>query len=183
MLWRSHQPKRNTVNTTSSILYLQDEFNYFSGQASTISRQIALGGLAIIWIFNERKESVSLPHELTFPLLLILASLAADLLQYLYGSIVWGVIHDRHERKRASENSTIYVSRLFDTPTWLLFVAKFLCLIIAYAQLFIFINQRITEDASAGTHKNEYMIIRKSHLGIDSTTYVDTLYLPKNSDE
>ena len=28
------------------------------------------------------------------------------------------------------------------------------------------------------THKNDYMIIRKSQLGIDSTIYTDTLYLP-----
>jgi hypothetical protein len=123
--------------------YIQDEFYYFSGQASTITRQLALGGLGFIWIFRIGSDGINIPQSLIYPLGLLIFSLGADLIQYIYGSIIWGGIFTYYERKGISEKSKVHISRKFNGPTWFFFSLKILSLLIAYILLMIFIGQLI----------------------------------------
>jgi len=65
-----------------------------SGMASTVSRQAAFAGIALIWIFKAQDAAqpatIVLPNELIMPSLAFIISLAFDLLQYVLGAAVWG---------------------------------------------------------------------------------------------
>jgi thiamine transporter ThiT len=71
--------------------YWQD-FYEFSGKASDINRQLAFAAIAVIWLFKTDTPNgqITIPHDLIWPGILIVAALAADLLQYVAGSLIWG---------------------------------------------------------------------------------------------
>jgi hypothetical protein len=76
----------------------KDDYLYFTEKASEINRNLALGGIAVVWIFKNGSESNHLfPTELTTPLLLLVLSLSADLIQYILGGIIWFSFFKYHE--------------------------------------------------------------------------------------
>ena len=83
--------------------YYKSEYSAFSGLASSTSRQLALAGIALIWVFKTQGQAgYKLPNELLLPVICLIVSLGSDLLQYVSGSIIWGSFHRHHEKKRKS---------------------------------------------------------------------------------
>lgn len=84
---------------------IQKAYDYFSGKASDIARQLSLAGLAIIWIFK-KSDSVNpqIPANLILPFAIFVIAIAFDLLQYISGTIVWGGFHRFHERSWEKNN-------------------------------------------------------------------------------
>ncbi len=123
--------------------YIRDSFDTFSGKAGELTRQMALAGIAVIWIFktDNAKSHYSLPPELYKPLYLFCACLLTDLLQYVYGTIAWGIVLRIFKAKLDDDN--IKVSKNINTPTWVLFVLKIGVLIAAYVFLLSAIISRI----------------------------------------
>lgn len=71
------------------------EFYYFhTGKTSEIVRQLALAGIAVIWIFKVGQTQI--PPELLLPLYLIAATLVLDFFQYFVAATIWGVF-SRHK--------------------------------------------------------------------------------------
>lgn len=70
-----------------------------SGKASDNARNLALAGLAIVWIFRTGDTNPLLPRTLLTPLVLLAAALASDLAQYVAGTLVWGIYYSHLERK------------------------------------------------------------------------------------
>jgi len=71
------------------------EFYYFfTGKTSEIVRQLALAGIAVIWIFKIGQNQI--PSELLLPLYLIAVTLVLDFLQYFVAATIWGVF-SRHQ--------------------------------------------------------------------------------------
>jgi hypothetical protein len=68
--------------------YLKD-FYELSGKASDISRQLAFAAIAVVWLFKTDTPTgqITIPPDLIWPGILIVAALAADLLQYVAGSL------------------------------------------------------------------------------------------------
>jgi len=93
----------------------REAYYYYSGKASDISRTLAFAGIALIWVFKiEIGNQARIPAALLFPAFLIAASLGADLLQYIYGTLAWGIYHRYRERKyNASEEME------FEAPSWM----------------------------------------------------------------
>lgn len=58
-------------------------------RASTVARQLALGGIAVIWIFRNTGETLALPRFLYLPTLAFIFSLGADMAQYGIASWRW----------------------------------------------------------------------------------------------
>ena len=114
-----------------------DSYYEYSRKASDIIRYLGLAGLGIIWIFRvQTATGISLSKELTLPTILLILSLVLDLLQYIAGTIIWGVFHRLKEKKGVKENEEIEAPRQLNWPTIIFFWAKFFSIIIAYYLIF-----------------------------------------------
>lgn len=113
-----------------------------SRSLSTVARQLAFAGIATVWIFKVTSNgSPSIPDRLHWPIILFVAVLGADLLQYTCAALSWGLFEVLMERKFQKEgrdetaerfgapNSTNWLGNLF-------LILKVLLLLIAYVWLF-----------------------------------------------
>ena len=115
--------------------YRQTFYDY-SGKVSDLSRQLAFAGLAVIWIFKKdgATDKLTIPGALTLPLLLLVASLACDVLQYFAGTVVWWLFYRIKEiRGFTDEQELGDHSPWLEAPIWIFFLFKFIFLIVAYA--------------------------------------------------
>jgi hypothetical protein len=78
--------------------FREKEYYYFSGKASELCRNLAFAGIAIIWIFKVDKTGMSIDKKLILPLISFVATLAFDLFQYLWGTIIWGFFVRKQEK-------------------------------------------------------------------------------------
>jgi hypothetical protein len=67
------------------------DYEYYTSKASEIGRSLALGGIAVIWIFKTTSTdgSLTIPSLLIAPLIWLVISLSLDLLQYVIGGLIW----------------------------------------------------------------------------------------------
>lgn len=112
---------------------LREEYKYFSGAVSGVVRQISLGGIAVVWIFavNGKNGEYFLDGSLFLPLGLFVLAFAFDLLQYAYGSAIWGWLHRRYEVKGVGEGQDIPISPKVNWPTITFFWGKICIAVIA----------------------------------------------------
>jgi hypothetical protein len=109
--------------------------DYFTGKASEVSRQLAFSGIAVVWIFKHGENVAStVPSPLIGPLLLFAASLALDLLHFVYGGIAWSVFRRYHElhKPQGEKDPDVHASRFINWPTWLFFILKIACTLVGY---------------------------------------------------
>src|SRR5712691_3895208 len=76
-----------------SVTTVKEELAYYTGKAGELVRLLGLGALATIWLFHSSTPTApnTLPMELKCATILVIGALAVDALQYVTGSIVWGV--------------------------------------------------------------------------------------------
>lgn len=79
----------------------RDFYYFYTGKTSEIVRQLALAGIAVIWIF--KTGQVQLPAELILPLILIALTLVLDLFQYFVAATTWGIYSRWQEKNCESE--------------------------------------------------------------------------------
>lgn len=121
-----------------------DDYGYYSGKTSEISRSLAFAGIAIIWIFRNPEGNL-FNYQLLLPLILLIITLSLDLAQYLLGSIFWGVFyeHKYYKWKKGILSNTdvqdIKAPNILSLPLVFVFLAKIILLIWAYIQLFYFV--------------------------------------------
>lgn len=124
-----------------------EEFYTFTAKASDVSRQLALAGIAIIWIFkNPDGSDKVIPQELTKPTFFLVSSLGVDLIQYLVGAIIWGLFFEYKEwqvNKKKVENKNITAPNLFSWTITSLFFIKIALMLTAYIYLFDFLKNKI----------------------------------------
>jgi hypothetical protein len=83
---------------------LEDARDYYvrhSTKASDVARQLSLAGLAVVWIFKSDQGGgvYAVPHALMWPSLILVAALFSDLMQYVWGSLVWGAFQRIKEKQ------------------------------------------------------------------------------------
>ena len=118
----------------------RETFYAFSGKASDLSRQLSFAGIALIWLFKkEDGGQPSIPHDLIFPGILIVASLATEIAHYCIASIIWWCFYRSKERAGVSEDAEIDHSSALEFPINLLFVVKIGCVIVAYLLIFAYL--------------------------------------------
>ena len=121
----------------------KEEYYYFSGKLSEINRQYCFAGIAIVWIFAQRipEGLASLDQPLIITLIAFLLSLALDLMQYIYGSIAWGLFHYRNDTDdRTPETHIDGPNETINWPTIVFFWTKVLAALTGYLVLGSFMS-------------------------------------------
>jgi hypothetical protein len=110
------------------------EIYYFhSGKTSDLVRQLALAGIAVIWLFKYEVIGVpKVPVQLLVPLVLIVLSLAFDLLQYTVATSIWGVFQRAKERVGLGEDAEFLAPLLLNWPALAFFWLKVASICAAY---------------------------------------------------
>lgn len=116
------------------------DYYQLSGLASNASRQLAFAGIALIWVFKSQSENgFQLPSELLIPSMCLIFSLGFDLLQYVTGSITWGLFHRYHEKKRTSEIDPELEAPFYYTwPINFFFYCKIISVLVSYSYLALY---------------------------------------------
>ena len=110
------------------------EFYYFhSGKTSDLVRQLALAGIAVIWLFKYEVIGVpKVPTQLLAPLVLIVLGLAFDLLQYAVATGIWGVFQRAKERAGVGEDAEFLAPPQLNWPALAFFWLKVVSICAAY---------------------------------------------------
>ena len=108
--------------------------------ASGVCRQIAFAGIAVVWVFNKPVQGsvIELPPQLLVVLLWLCITLACDLLQYTFASLVWGFYSRRKEKQLTHQfhnDPDIEPPAYLNWPALIMFWGKLGSLIMAYAAL------------------------------------------------
>jgi hypothetical protein len=115
----------------------------FSGKASDASRQLAFAAIAVIWLFKTDTPAgqLTIPHELIFPGILIVAALAADLFQYTVVGLIWRFYYLYLEDKHISEVEQH--SKWLERPIFGLFLIKIVLVMLAYILILLFLIRKL----------------------------------------
>jgi hypothetical protein len=112
-----------------------------TGKASEINRNLALAGIAVIWIFKVGEGSnQAVPGELVPPAVILVVGLALDLLQYLVTALVWLFYTRDKETKNAVE---FKAPPIINLPSIILFVLKVIATFAAYIYLIIYLASKL----------------------------------------
>ena len=117
-----------------------------SSKVSDLSRQMALAGIAIIWIFRQTDLSGQIIcKELIPPLFSFILTLTFDILQYIYKTVAWYIFFRTREKKINKKNPdpTTQANPIINLPTWILFGSKIVSLIIGYIMIFIYLFDKL----------------------------------------
>jgi len=144
----------------------QQRYYAATGMVSTQVRALALAGLALIWLFRLGEgETGTIRPELRWPTLLLVATLAADLLHYIWRSIAWGYYQYALEQYEHTQEDPAYAPPRFVrstlrwmktresgpylAPPWInavnnaLFWGKTAIVSIAYGQMLVYFTRTI----------------------------------------
>jgi hypothetical protein len=112
-----------------------------SAKASEIIRQMALAGVAVVWIFRSAQQGPNQvpPGELVPPIFLFLMCLGADLLQYLVATVLWQY-HTKQAQKGGKKEFT--APDWINQPAWWLFGIKSVLAAVAYLYLILYFAGR-----------------------------------------
>ena len=129
---------------TESLSYYRDAAKAASAKASNVARQIAFAGIAAIWIFRSGNAlTAAIPQQLYIPLLLFLATLAQDLLQYLWGASAWHWFFRYHEKLGKASTDQVNAPTWMIRPLQILFWTKVTTVVVATVWLMTFLAGRL----------------------------------------
>lgn len=115
----------------------RDAYYFYSGKASDVSRQLALAGIALVWIFKVGDATVlTIPADLMRPALAFVLTLLLDILQYGIGALIWGAFARQRERDSVGDDAEFLAPRQLNWPTVTLFWAKLILISVGYALMF-----------------------------------------------
>lgn len=118
-----------------TIAELRSAYEVRSSKVSDIVRQLALGGIGIIWAFRTGTvDAPLLDRRLVLAALFITLALASDLLHYLVGTIIWFCRFRQMEKLKEAkgEEPNQDHSEYLTWPTWALFYLKTGFVLFAY---------------------------------------------------
>jgi hypothetical protein len=142
--------------TTPQMITLEtalDSYYTFSEKLSEVARQLALAGVAAVWLLKvggENAGGIKWNETLLWPLGAFILSLAFDLAQYAYYTAYWRLFHRHHERianearlEEREPEEFIYVSPYIHLVGESIFWAKVASVAIGYFWLLIYIGSRV----------------------------------------
>lgn len=122
----------------------RNDFYAFSGKASDLNRQLAFAAIALIWLFKrDAGGQLTIPPELLWPGILVVASLTLEMLHYCVASIIWRTFYRAKEKAGVAETTEIDHSIWLERPILALFIAKIACTIAAYIGILIFLAKTL----------------------------------------
>lgn len=108
--------------------------NEATGKASDVGRQLAFAGLAVVWILREASGN-PIGETLIVPVLLLVACLTLDLLQYVWCSFAWTIFYNYHFEKHKSDKVEIDIPDWINWISYLCFWLKILALILGWGAI------------------------------------------------
>jgi hypothetical protein len=116
---------------------IRDTYLKSSDGVSERVRQLAFAGIAVIWIFRvgEKSGGITYSREMLWPLGLFVASLACDLLHYLYKTLVAGYLNSHYYAKYGDNDKDVFVSPRWGLGAEFFFWMKTLLVIVGYGFL------------------------------------------------
>jgi hypothetical protein len=112
------------------------DYYFFTGKASDIARQLALAGLAVVWIFKiQQGVTVTLPRPLLSPAIMFVGALGLDLLHYVFASMVWGAFTQWHRWQKRQEEDEVQEVGWLNVPAICLYWGKLALVCIGYGYL------------------------------------------------
>jgi hypothetical protein len=125
--------------------------NSYTTAASTVNRSLALGGIAIIWIFKRDDVTHSItPGVLNLPLLFLAISLALDMFQYFVAGIAWTWFYERkywlwkHKKEfKAGYAQDIPAPNVISIPLYGLWFLKILFMGLAYWKILCYLSYHL----------------------------------------
>lgn len=122
----------------------RENYYFHSGKTSELVRQLALAGIAVVWLFKYEVLGVpKIPAPLLVPLCLIVIGLAFDLLQYATATGIWGVFQRRKEHAGVSEDAEFTAPPQLNWPALVFFWLKVLSIAVAYVQLLQHVSRTV----------------------------------------
>ena len=119
--------------------YLQAYYTY-SEKASNITRQLGFAGIALIWVFRgTNTNELLVPHELILPGVFLILGLSCDLLQYVSGTLIWGLFHRMKEREGLEANDELKAPSWLNKPILFFFIAKMVAISVGYLLIFCYL--------------------------------------------
>jgi nicotinamide riboside transporter PnuC len=122
-----------------------------SAKASELTRNFAFAGIAVVWVLKTGQNAggVIFSQELLLPLYCFVAALAADALQYVYKTLLWGGMNWYYWKKREDPEFDVKVSGWVNAPTHSLFWAKVVLVGVGFVRLLFYINQQLGDFSVA----------------------------------
>lgn len=120
------------------------DYEYYTGKASEINRSLALGGIAVIWIFRTTISGEPvIPQVLLTPLIWLVVALGLDLLQYVGGGLIWLIYYrfkeSQIDRKAIPADSDIKAPKILPFIIHIFYWTKLISTGIAYYLLINFL--------------------------------------------
>ena len=130
-----------------SIEKVRETYYTATATASTLGRQLAFAGIAIVWVLSgsslTNEGGLSVQDDLLWVSALLILGLAVDLLQYLVRAAVWGVYGLYLERNRKTKGSP---ATLVNWIPIAFFVTKMFLISSAYVLLLVAVLDRLNAD-------------------------------------
>jgi hypothetical protein len=111
--------QKPSTQTVMKISKLREDYSKTSAKLSELVRQLSFAGIAVIWILRtgEHAGGIKYSNHLLLPLASFVASLAFDLLQYVYKTIVTASLNWCAWRKYRDEEKDVPYSGKWNWPT------------------------------------------------------------------
>lgn len=125
---------------------IRNAYEALSGKASEIVRQLSLAGVALVWLFKSgQPDSPKLAGPLVRAALFFFLALVLDFIQYLSGTAIWHIYFSHREHQGEKLEDEVSAPVQLSWPTWIIFYAKSLTVVFAYAWYVIpFLAQKFT---------------------------------------
>lgn len=125
----------------------RESYYTHSGKASDVARQLSFAGIALIWVFkSEIAGTPAVPEQLLLPAVLFVASLALDLMQYVFGALIWGAFARHHERRHVTETAELSAPIYLNWPGILCFWLKTTITIAAYFLVLMYLSSLVAKN-------------------------------------
>ena len=125
---------------------VRDTYYGATSKASEVCRQLALGAIAIIWIFRGGQGlEIILPEKLLIALILVAISLTLDLTQYAATSAIWGIYNSSLEKQGTSLTEEFQAPNYINWPALFFFWTKIASLAGSYIFLLMHIAKNISK--------------------------------------
>jgi hypothetical protein len=112
---------------------------------SEVTRQLALAGIATIWLIRTGETGGVLVYSpaLRFPLVGYVLALGCDLFQYAYKAAAWGIYNRIKERQNIAADKQFKAPPLINWPAIFFFWTKVLLTVAAYTSLLYIIGRQM----------------------------------------
>ena len=129
---------------------IREDYVRYSANVSELSRNLSYAGIGVVWIFKQSASGDaikttfmnSIPEELRWPLLLFIAVLILDLLQYVIQTGIWYPYYIKNKEQHKDEKEddvNLQEPESYNIIPWGFWIFKLIIVIIAYIFLGLFL--------------------------------------------